>query len=97
VLHEGGIEIAQHDLALEIGTEAEVELLDGGSEGEAGLAQAAGRGRGGAGRQLLLEQALQEVGVAQVLLGGALQPRGQDGGRPTEVDLGEQGGKVQRS
>ena len=45
-LDEGGVQVAQHDLALEVGAEAEVELLDAGGEGKAGLAQPAlGGGR----------------------------------------------------
>jgi hypothetical protein len=39
LLDEGGIQVAQHDLPLELRTEAEVELLDGGRIRKASLAQ----------------------------------------------------------
>ena len=55
------IEVAQHYLAFELGPKAEVELLDAGGEGKAGLPQPPlGIGLGPA-NGFLLEEALQEV------------------------------------
>ncbi len=84
---------AQDDLALAVGAEAAVELLDGRGEGEGGVAQAAPGRRGGAGRQFLLEQPLEEVGVAQLLVGRTREPRREDRRRLGELDLREEGGK----
>ena len=61
LLDEGRVQVAQDHLALELGAEAEVELLDGGRVREAGLAQPPLGRRVGAGDGLLLEQAVQEV------------------------------------
>src|SRR5450631_1680777 len=44
LLNERGVQVAQHYLTLELGTEAEVELLDGGRIRKAGLAQPLLRG-----------------------------------------------------
>ncbi len=92
-----GVEVAQHDLPLELRAEAEVELLDGGGKGEGRVAQAALSRRGRPGGHLLIKQALEEVGVAQLLLSGAGQPGGQDGGGPLQMHQGQCGGQVQRA
>jgi hypothetical protein len=82
LLDEGGVEGAQHELALEVGTKPKVELLDARParrEREAGLAQPPVRGGLGAGGGFLLEQALEQVGVGQFFAGGAVEPRGPHG------------------
>ena len=55
VLDEGGIQVAQHDLPLELRTEVEVELLDRGGIRKAGLAQPFGSSGIGSRHALLLE------------------------------------------
>src|SRR5205814_289213 len=74
LLDEGRVQVAQHDLTLEFGTEAEIELLDGGCIREAGLAQPFLSGSSGPRHALLLEQTVQEVGIRQFLARGPVQP-----------------------
>ena len=90
LLDEGGIQVAQHDLALELGTEAEVELLDGGRVRKAGLAQPLLGGGVGARDALLLEHAVQEVGVAELLARRTVQPIWQHRRRLTQAQLLQQ-------
>jgi hypothetical protein len=90
LLHEGRVEVAQDHLPFELGPEAEIELLDRGGEGEAGLAQPPLGLRRGPRGQFLLQKAGEEVGVARLLLGGAVEPGRQHGGGLVQVHGGEQ-------
>jgi hypothetical protein len=88
--NEGGIEGAQDELALEVGAEAEVELLDARREGEAGLPQATLDQRLRAGGGFLLKEPLEEVGIGQFLAGSTVEPGGQHGRGVGQADLVEQ-------
>jgi hypothetical protein len=91
LLDEGGIQLAQDHLALQLRTKTEVELLEGGGEREAGLAQPL-LGRGvGTRRTLFFEQTLQEIGLAQLLGGGAVQPLRQHLGRLMQAEVLQHG------
>jgi len=68
---------------------AEVELLDTGGKGEAGGAQPPLGGRGRWDRELLLEDALEHVSIAQFFNGGPIKPVMHDGGCAGELELGK--------
>src|SRR5712691_1770486 len=87
---EGGVQVAQHDLTLELGTEAEVELLDRGCIRKAGLTQPFGSSGVGPRDALLLEQTVQEVGVAELLARRTVEPIWQHRRRLTQAQLLQQ-------
>jgi hypothetical protein len=87
LLDERGIQIAQDHLALQLRSEAEVELLERGGEGKTGLPHPLLRRGVGARGAFFLEQSLQEIGVAQFLVGGTVQPLRQHAGRLMQAEM----------
>jgi hypothetical protein len=91
LVDESRVQVAQHDLPFEFGTEAEVELLDGRGKREAGLAQPLLGGGIGARGAFFFEQTLQEIGVAQLLGSSAVQPIGEHARRLVQAEVLEHG------
>src|SRR5260370_623385 len=90
LLDERWVQVAQHHLAFELGTEAEVELLDGGRIRKAGLTQPLLSGGVGPCDAFLLEQAVQEVGIRQLLARGTVEPIWQHRRRLAQAQLLQQ-------
>jgi len=79
LLDKGRVEVAQHELPLELRPESKVELFYAGGEGKAGLAEPALAGGGRTGSGFFFQQTLQHLGVGQILTGGTVEPRRQHG------------------
>ena len=90
LLDEGGVQVAQHHLSFELGTVTKVELLDGGRVRKAGLAQSLLCGSVAPRDAFLLEQAVQEVGIRQLLARGTVEPIWQDRRRLAQAQLLQQ-------
>src|SRR5438093_11767195 len=71
---EAVVEVAEHDLAVELGAEPEVEFVERLLEGEGGVLEPAADLIVFASQELLLEQAPQEVRVRHLLGRRAVEP-----------------------
>src|SRR5439155_10463927 len=83
---EAVIEVAEEDLAVELGAEPEVEIVHGFLEGEGGILEPPAELVVFAREQLLLKQAPQEVGIRHLRLGGAIEPLLMDLANPGEFE-----------
>ena len=72
------------------GRKRQVELLDAGGEGKAGLAEPALRVRLGSADCLFFEESLQHLGKAEVLCGRAVQPAIDAGSEMGKLELGRE-------
>ena len=89
LLNERTVKEAHHDGTLEFGTQREVELLQGGGEGEAGRFELAADLVLLATDHLLGEQLVEELAVAHALLLGMADPLGVDIPDARQFELGQ--------
>ena len=86
---EAVVEVAEHDLAVELGAEPEVEFVERLLEGEGGVLEPAADLIVLASQELLLEQAPQEVRVRHLLGRRAVEPLLMDLADARELELCE--------
>ena len=86
---EAFIEITEEDLPIELGTETEVEVIEGLLEGEGGVLEPPAQLVVLACEEFFLQQAAEEIGVGHLALGGAIEPVLMDLADAGELELGE--------
>ncbi len=88
-LGAGAVEEAHQHRALQLRAQGEVELLEGGGEGDAGGLELAADRVLLPPAQLLTQQRVEELGVAALLALGLGDPRGVDLADAAELELGQ--------
>lgn len=90
LIDEGGVQVPENQLPLQIGPEPEVELLDGGGEREPSLLDALPGLGVEAMSGLDFQEPAEEVDVGQLLSGGAIEVLGKCGSCIGEAELIEE-------